>query len=172
MPSVYFSVDVVMERVPLANRWVSEKWQPAVVIPLAEGVQDRGAPECLCDGPAGTQWRFPRMAIELHPSEAEGYYLNVTSVEPVVFVMWRQDEEGAIPAVCPIIVTLSYNEAGRFMDGGERVDPVPMPAVLRTWLTAFVQANYRPEPKKKVRRNDPFKDGAFVRDPLPDGRER
>jgi hypothetical protein len=27
-----------------------------------------------------------------------------------------------------------------------------------------VAENYKPEPKRKVKRNDPFKDGAFVRD--------
>jgi hypothetical protein len=68
-------------------------------------------------------------------------------------------------------VTLSYNQAGRFMDGGERVDPVPMPDVLREWLAAYVAQHYKPEPKRKVRRNDPFKDGAFVREPLPEERE-
>ena len=168
---MFFSVDVVMERVPLANRWASEKWQPAAVIPRGEGKRDAGTPVCTEDGPAGTRWTFPAMPIELHPSEAEGYYLNLTSTAPVVFVMWRLDEEeGRVPVAHPEIVTLSYNQAGRFMDGGERVDPVPMADELRAVLAAYVAEHYRPEPKRKVRRNDPFKDGAFVRDGLP--RER
>ena len=29
---------------------------------------------------------------------------------------------------------------------------------------AFVAVHYQPEPRRKVKRNDPFKDGAFVRD--------
>jgi hypothetical protein len=171
MMPLFFSVDVVMERVPLVNRWVSEQWQPAAVIPQAEGKQDAGPPECIEDGAERAQWKFPRMAIELHPSEAEGYFLNLTSPAPVVFVMWREEEEGGPAPVRPHIVTLSYNQAGRFMDGGERVDPVPMPDVLREWLAAYVAQHYKPEPKRKVRRNDPFKDGAFVRDPLPEERE-
>jgi hypothetical protein len=47
------------------------------------------------------------------------------------------------------------------MDAGERVDPVPMSATIRQWLAAYVAVHYKPEPKKKVRRNDPFADGAF-----------
>jgi len=164
MMPVYFSVDVLMERVPLVNRWVSEKWQPAAVMPLAEGRVVPGAPVCIADGPGGTTWRFPGMAIELHSTEAEGYFLNLTSETPVVFVMWRPTEDGTEPAARPAIVTLSYNQAGRSMDGGERVDPVPMPESIRAWLAAFVAANYKPEPKRKVKRNDPFKDGAFLRD--------
>ena len=50
------------------------------------------------------------------------------------------------------------------MDGGERVDPVPMPAVIRAWMEPFVAEHYKPEPRRKVKRNDPFADGAFVRD--------
>jgi hypothetical protein len=164
MLPVYFSVDVIMERIPLVNRWASEKWQPASVVAIGEGRSTPAAPECLRDDADGTQWRFPRMSIELHVSEAEGYYLNLTSPAPVVFVMWREDEAGTLPPAHPEIVTLSYNQAGRFMDGGERVDPVAMPEVIRAWLAAFVAAHYHPEPRRKVRRNDPFQDGAFARE--------
>jgi hypothetical protein len=160
----YFSVDLLMERVPLANRWVSEKWQPAAVVPLGEGARIAGVPECVADGPQGTTWRFPGVSIELHPTEAEGYYLNVTSPTPYVFVMWRLDEEGTVPPAHPEIVTVSYNQAGRFMDGGERVDPLPMPDAIRAWIEPFVATHYRPEPRRKVRRNDPFANDPQARD--------
>jgi hypothetical protein len=85
--------------------------------------------------------------------------------------MWRPREEGVEPAAHPAIVTLSYNQAGRYMDGGERVDPVPMPDSIRAWLAAYVAVHYKPEAKRKVKRNDPFKDGAFVRDTPPSTRD-
>jgi len=56
--------------------------------------------------------------------ESEGYYLNLASPQPFVFVNWL-DETGA---GVPRSVTVSYNEAARMMDGGARVDGVPMPA--------------------------------------------
>ncbi len=164
MLPLYFSVDVLMERVPLANRWVSERWLPHSVIPVAEGAAVPGAPECIADGPAGTTWRFPGMTVELHPTEAEGYFLNLTSTSPLVFVMWRMAEDGAMPPARPEQLTLSYNEAGRSMDGGETVDGVPLPEAIRAWMAPYVAEHYKPEPKRKVKRNDPFKDGAFVRD--------
>lgn len=170
MTPKYFSVDVVMERVPLANRWASERWQPARVEPRGEGKGAGGDPVCLRDDATGSLWQFPGLSIELHPSEAEGFFLNLTSPAPVVFVMWRLDEEeGRVPPAWPLIVTLSYNQAGRFMDGGERVDNLPLPEPLHAELAAYVAEHYKPEPKRKVRRNDPFKDGAFVRDELPGG---
>ena len=170
MPVPRFPVDVVMERVPIVSRWASERWQPAAVLPAgspAPGLEiEAGAPECIVDGPEGTQWRFPGFLLELHRSEAEGYFLNVTAPQPRVFVLWRSFDDGA-PLVRPVLVTVSYNEAARMMDGGEQVDSVAMPAQVREWLAPFVAENYKPEPKKKVRRNDPF-----ANDPGRDPRRR
>jgi len=163
MLPVYFCVDVVMERIALNNRWASEQWQPAEVVAVGEGSATPGAPQLLLDTPERTTWRFPGLSIELHPTEAEGHFLNLTSDTPVVFVMWRMHDDGAQPPARPLIVTLSYNEAGRFMDGGERVDPVPMAEPIRAWLAKFVAEHYKPEPKKKARRNDPFADDAARR---------
>jgi hypothetical protein len=82
--------------------------------------------------------------IRLFPDEAEGYYLNVTTDAPAIFVHWRP---GDVPEA--LLVTLSYNEAGRLLDGGEVVDSVPMPAEMQAWLTEYVNLNYQPEQKKK-----------------------
>lgn len=160
MPVARFPVDVIMERVPLANRWVSEKWQPAAVVPAGSPSMDceftTPVPELLHDGPEGTQWRFPAMMLELHRSEGEGYFLNITAPQPRVFVMWRASDEDGEPRARPVVVTVSYNEAARMMDGGEQVDSVAMPLPVLAWMQPFVAENYKPEPKKKIRRNDPF----------------
>ncbi len=46
---------------------------------------------------------------------------------------------------------MSYNEAGRWLDAQERVDNVPLQADLVSWLQAYTDAHYRPEPKKRKR---------------------
>ena len=33
MTAVRFPVAVIIERMPLANRWVSERWEPVAVVP-------------------------------------------------------------------------------------------------------------------------------------------
>lgn len=168
VPSVlHYAVDILMERVPLANRWVDERWAPHSVVPVAEGLATPGPAERIADGPEGTCWRFPSRTIELHTTESEGYFLNLTSDTPRIFVMWRMGEDAQEPRAWPEVVTVSYNQAGRSMDGGERVDTVPMPEVIRAWMAPFVEAHYKPEPKRKHKRNDPFKDGAYVRDRNP-----
>jgi uncharacterized protein DUF3305 len=153
MQALRFPVDVVIERRRLINRWMDETWRPAgVEVPSSGGCEFA---ECLGEEGAITRWRVGAYAIELHPTEAEGYFLNLTSPAPCVFIMWRMFDDQAPPAR-PVVVTVSYNEAGRLLDGGERVDNVPMPAEIMAWMKPFVAAHYKPEPRRKVKRNDPF----------------
>src|SRR5262245_64631482 len=94
----YFSVDVVMERIALNNRWTSEQWRPASVEPIGPGRATASAPERIEDTPERTRWRFAGREIEIHPVEAEGYFLNVTSETPVVFVLWCLRDDDVLPA--------------------------------------------------------------------------
>jgi hypothetical protein len=72
--------------------------------------------------------------------------------------MWRMAEGSAAdeehPGAFPVLVTVSYNEAARLLDGGEQVDATPLSVEMLAWMKPFVDANYRPEPKRKVRRNE------------------
>lgn len=135
---------VVMQRRAIQNRWQSEVWEPFGVVLNHAGT---GAPRLLLDHAGVAQWLHPGFALQLHHDETEGYYLNVSSNEPRVFVMWRLEDALAVPK----FVTLSYNEAGRLMDGGEQVDTVPMPVELLAWVGRYVEDNYRPEVKKRSR---------------------
>ena len=164
MTPLRFPVAVIFQRTPLANRWASERWEPDAVEPQPDATSGPRAPVCIADDASGTRWRFGGHAVELHRSEGEGYHLNLTAPEPKVFVMWRTTEDGGDPPVFPVIVTVSYNEAARMLDGGERVDAVPLPAAIRAWMEPFVAEHYKPEPKQKVRRNDPLAEGAFRRE--------
>jgi hypothetical protein len=163
-PLMRFSVAVLMQRTPLANRWSSERWDPVAVLPVAADAQPAGQPVCIRDDASCTQWRFDGHALELHRSEAEGYHLNLVAPDPKVFVAWRTHDDPVDPPVFPVIVTVSYNEAARMMDGGERVDAVPLPDAVREWMVPFVTEHYKPEPRRKARRNDPFADDASRRD--------
>lgn len=99
------------------------------------------------------------LSVQLHLDECEGYYLNLTTDEPSLFVQWRlhEDDTGIVVDDDPappraLAVTASYNEAGRWMDGGARVDPVPMPEPMIPWVAEFVSLHYVAEPTKKKRK--------------------
>ena len=152
-----FPVAVIVGRTPIVNRWVSERWEP-LAVEFCAGESGAAAATCLAHADTGSRWRFDGFAIALHRSEAEGYFLNTTSPDPKVFVMSRTVDDPGVPPLRPDVVTVSYNEAARLMDGGERVDAVPMLPEILAWMMPFVAEHYRPEPKRKVRRNDPFAD--------------
>ena len=139
-------IRAVFERQRLANRWQSHSWRLVDVLP--DALPSKGP---------GTG--IEPLSLMLHRDEAEGYYLNVTSGEPSIFVMWRFDDplpgsqDDAQPRA--LAATLSYNEAGRWMDGGETVDRVAMPAAMTAWLTEYVNLHYQPEQGRKRRGTKP-----------------
>jgi hypothetical protein len=136
-------VAVIMQRRAIDNRWQNEAWEAAGI--LAD--LPAGEPRLLLSTPALAQWLYPGFDVLLHRSEAEGYFHNVSAAVPFVFVHWRMEEGRAVPRY----VTVSYDEASRWMDGGAQVDPVAMPAALCAWLAEFVAEHYRPQPKKRLR---------------------
>jgi hypothetical protein len=152
------SVIVEMVKRPVtgaASRWVTHHWGLGAVHEAQAQHED------LDDEADDSRLRYSGLNVELHHSEGEGYWLNLNSPAPCLFVMWREEDGG--PPV-PWVVTASYNEAGRMLDAGEKVEHVPLSEEMRTWLQAYTDANYKPEVRKKVKRNDPFKDGAFRRE--------
>jgi len=61
--------------------------------------------------------------------------------------MWRLEDDRGVPK----IVTVSYNEAGRMLDGGEQVDNVPLPPDMAGWLATFTDEHLKAEPKKRAK---------------------
>src|SRR5687767_9081519 len=132
-------VAVIMQRRRMKSPWQSEAWEPVGVLTDYAG---ESAPRVIVEEADTTQWLYPGLEIELRRDEADGYYMNVSTDSPSVFILWRMEAELAVPQ----FVTVSYAEAGRWMDAGERVDLVPMPSDLYPWVGGYVERNYRPEP--------------------------
>ena len=137
-----FPLAVVTQRRPVQSRWTDSIWEPHGVIP-----DPGGARRLLREDGALVQWLHPGLKLVLHKDETEGYYLNVSGAKPRVFVLWRMEGENALP----LDVTVSFDEAGRWLDGGHMVDGVAMPAEIFAWVGEYVEKNYRPEPKKRIK---------------------
>src|SRR6266853_1940854 len=96
MSQTRLAVAVVMERTPLADkRWQSEKWEPIGVVP--DSSEPGAAPRALVQSEACAQWLHPGFELELFHDEAEGYYLNLSSQKPFVFVNWLEEEGAGVP---------------------------------------------------------------------------
>ena len=138
-----FPIAVVMQRRPAKSRWADVVWEPFGVVP---GYRESDT-KVLRDQEGVTQWLHGGFKLELRRDEAEGYYLNITSTEPRVFVLWRMDDDRGVP----VHVTVSSEEAARWLDGGHSVDGVALPVEIYAWTGDYVEKNYRPEPKKKIK---------------------
>lgn len=136
---------VIMERAALVNRWADAAWGALGVV-RDSGDGDATARVILHTGQC-TQTLYPGHAIHLHRDEAEGYHYNITSPQPKVFVLWRMEEDVARPK----FLTVSYHEGSRWLDSGDHVDGVPLPAELLPWMAEFVALYYRPEVKQPRR---------------------
>ena len=141
-------VAVVMEREANPNQWEAWRFKLIDVVPHESAFGE--SPRVLRDDGRVCRTLYPDFRLELFRDEAEGYFLNLSTGTPVWFVMWRTDDEDPSRA-WPETVSVSYTEAGRWLDAQERIDNVPLPADLTAWLQAYTDEHYRPEPKKRRR---------------------
>src|SRR4249919_2352691 len=133
-----------MQRRASTSKWVDHVWEPWGVL---SGYEGDAAPRQLVNEPKVAQFLHPGFELLLHKDELEGYYLNVSAPAPRVFILWRMEGDSALP----LQVTVSSEEGGRWLDGGHSVDGVAMPPEIFAWVGDYVEHNYRPEPKKRIK---------------------
>ncbi len=141
-------VAVVMEREARPNAW--EDWRFRLVDVVPDEAAFGRAPRVLRDDGRVCRTLYPGFTLQLFRDEGEGYHLNLRTGTPVWFVMWRRDDADPSRA-WPETVSVSYNEAGRWLDAQERVDNVPLPAEVAAWLQAYTDEHYRPQPRQRRR---------------------
>ncbi|MGZ8259941.1 MAG: DUF3305 domain-containing protein [Caldimonas sp.] len=142
------TVAVVVERERAPNRF--EDWRFRIVDVVPNEVAFGSEPRVLRDDGKLRQTLHPGFTLELYRDQAEGYFLNLATGAPVWFVVWRIDDDDPSRA-WPETVSVSYEEAGRWLDAQERVDNVPLAAEVAGWLQEYTDATYRPEPKRRRR---------------------
>jgi hypothetical protein len=138
-----YTVAVVMQRRRAQSPWADVIWEPHGVVPAYAGSERK----LLVEHEDVAQWLHPGFKLELHRDEAEGSYLNAVGIEPRVFVLWRMEGDDALP----VQVTVSAEEASRWLDGGHAVDGVSMPPEIYAWVGEYVENNYRPQPQKRIK---------------------
>jgi hypothetical protein len=153
------NVSVIMRREPIVgamSRWQSHRWVLEDVVLEGEASIDVVEKTALLisKDDSNERWKHARYNVELFSDDAEGYYLNVTTDAPCWFVLWRMEEEAGItvePIAKPEMVSLSYHDAGRWLDAQETVEQVPLPPEVVAWLKAFVDEHHVMETKKRKR---------------------
>ena len=106
----------------------------------------------------------PAVPLTLSRDEAHGYYLNLTSPEPSLFVLPRLPDVNAATVMRrlreppeSVDITVSYAEGARWMDGGMVVVRTALPEALLGWIAEFTQHHIPIEgPKKRSRYRPSF----------------
>lgn len=152
-PSIEVAIVMRKERIEGAmSRWQTWRWVLAEVISHETGFGTQ--PRRLFQSEDEEHWLHPGFTVELFRDDAEGYHLNATTPAPCWFVLWRMEEEATLadePLARPIAVSLSYHDAGRWLDAQETVEQVPAPPDVLEWMQAFAQEHYVVEPKRRKR---------------------
>jgi hypothetical protein len=130
-------IAVIMQRRIVVHPWTQDAWAAVAVVP------DRGglAPvQPLSRTDAREYYLVSGLQLELYPDENDGYFENWIAPEPKVFVMWRMQDERAMP----VQASVSYGEGTRMFDSGECADGVAMPGEIHVWLADYLQKHYQP----------------------------
>mgnify|MGYP006142362661 FL=1 len=135
---------------PMA-RWQAWRWVLADVVPNEAGFG--AAPRKLRQTETESLWLHPGWSVTLFTDDAEGYWLNATSPTPCYFVMWRviDTDDGSEPLAVPQAVSLSYHDAGRWLDAQETVETVAASPDVVEWVRTFAEQHFVPEEKKRQR---------------------
>ncbi|MCX7221048.1 MAG: DUF3305 domain-containing protein [Burkholderiales bacterium] len=161
--SLPFTVSIVMQREILQNRWQSFQWkllEVQALAPLANELETQDRAKLEFDAQSG-RCVSSGFSVELFVDETPGYFLNLSADTPCWFVMWRMEQLGDDELAVPKAITLSYNEAARWMDAGEQVETLELSDEIAAWLAAYTQEYFQPEIKKK-RKRPSFEGGAEV----------
>ncbi len=157
------NVSVIMRREPIVgamSRWQSHRWvlEDVVLEDEASTVASEKNALLISKNDSAERWKHAGYKAELFTDDTEGYYLNVTTDAPCWFVLWRMEEIAEVgagvtdePIAIPEMVSLSYHDAGRWLDAQETVEQVPLPPEVVVWLQAFVDEHHVAEIKKRKR---------------------
>ncbi|MEJ2620726.1 MAG: DUF3305 domain-containing protein [Candidatus Thiodiazotropha sp.] len=145
-----FSVSVIMQRLPSANRWEPYQWEAIGVLATGEE-SNSDQPELIFEQQQTRRYLYSGFNLRLHEDECESYYHNLLSPTPCCYVVTDLMED-ATPI--PVVVSFSFDEAHAYLEGDESVYAVAVPAEIYQWAEAFVLAHYVPTKRSKRERTD------------------
>ena len=168
---VLYGVRVIVEKRAIDNVWQPYRWVISDLMPLRPEAGN-GAPPInnmqlqRLRNPGGLaesdELYFADVFLDLHHAEAEAYAENLASSDPAIYLVLRsgEDEEDDYaqneedgPDMHIAELSLSPYNIQDYEDCGEDlIEKLPLVGPIRTFVAAFVDAHYHPEPfKKRVR---------------------
>jgi hypothetical protein len=152
-PAIDVAVIMRKERIEGGmSRWQSWRWVLDDVVPHEAGFGSE--PRLLYKNDHSERWLHPCYRVELFEDDTEGYQLNASTPAPGWFVLWRLEDPATVadePQARPVVVSLSYHDASRWLDAQETVEQVPAPQAVVEWLKSFIEEFYKVDVKRPKR---------------------
>ena len=145
-----------------SSKWAYPSWS---VFAVVTGAHLRGDDQNMVIHDEGDQTRFywGGMSLNLYKDGSEGYWYNLLSDVPYLFVVC--DGEPGDEDVEPIFITANQDEANANMESDDLVLSIAMPADIRELVERYVTTHYAPKEKKKRKRRDWVEESLYVRRP-------
>ena len=131
------TVGIVVERRKAASPWIDFTWQAVGILP---GQPDAAPWTVLSQDGECTTFYAGTADINLYRTESRNYQDNLTASRPAVWVALRPTDSD--PPYSVLAATVDPAEGEAFTEAGnDLIDAVPMPALVREALEAFVAQN-------------------------------
>ena len=108
----------------------------------------------------GDLFAWSGFQLTLYKDACERYWHALIGDKPLVYVVCRDDTDevdgpdSSAVSICPVIVTVDYDEATACAETDELVLTTPIPTDLYRYMEDFVLQHYKPQEFKKRRRKN------------------
>lgn len=140
------TVTIVLQKLDRVGQWCLDEWKLQKLILDSDIDADfpvRPESEAL--------FGWPGYRLRVDAKSCDGYYQNLLSAAPKLFVICRLDERRILQ---PLLISLDCDEAAAHMEADDTVFSYPMPEPVIDWLKEFVKEFFRPERRLKRKRQD------------------
>lgn len=91
-------------------------------------------------------YRWEGLVLPLVPDACDDYWYNLTSAQPLLYVICQADDEGA---PTPLRLTADQDDSVAAEEVDEWFFQVPMPTPIVFWIRDYVATHWRPGPRKQ-----------------------
>jgi hypothetical protein len=158
---VTIPVSVVLERIiDTSKKWVLPQWSGYAVV-TGKHIQHHQQCVLIHDDGMTCRYIWGGLIVHLYKDGGEGYWYNLLSDKPHLFVICEGDQ-GQMD-VEPAFITANQDEATGYMEADRLVLSVPMPEDICLILENYVVSHYLPREKKKRKRREWLTDSEYAK---------
>jgi hypothetical protein len=155
-PAATFPVAITMIRKLISRgAWSLPHWEATGVVTGTQFADAKRSKTLVHEADGVQQFLFRGFALNLYRDAAENYWFNLMGETPSLFILCQKvDGEELAPSA----VSADFADAEAAVEKDGAAFAVPIPPEIYVELERFVLDHYKPEPRRK-RKRDKWKDG-------------